>query len=196
MATEREVGRLITAVMPLFANYKPPANDDDALALVKAWHMVIGHLEPDVLSGALRAAVTRTQFFPTPSLVLECAVELTTAPKRTGLEAWNEVQQAIAEHGVYHPPNGAQYGDFKNDYWTFSDPLLNKLVDGPKAWVELCMSENQIADRARIIDSYEKAQQRAGEQARLTPDLVKLQSGKRAEALQLMAGLADREGQR
>lgn len=196
MATKPEVYKALLAVTPLFPHYKPPADDEARAILTNSWHMMVGHLEPDVLSGALRAAVTRTQFFPTPSLVLECAVELTTAPKRTGLEAWNEVQQAIAEHGVYHPPNGAQYGDFKNDYWTFSDPLLNKLVDGPKAWVELCMSENQIADRARIIDSYEKAQQRAGEQARLTPDLVRLQTGKRAEALQLMAGLADRKGQR
>lgn len=202
MATEQEVGRALAVVMPLFSNYKPPRPNDpndprkgsaEMDALVKAWHMVIGHLEPDVLSGALRAAVTRTQFFPTPSLVLECAVELTSAPKRTGLDAWGDVKRAIAEHGSYHPPNGVSVLAVGGYAWTFEDALVGKVV-AALGWRTLCMSENEMADRARFVDAYEQEQRRSGERERLTPDLIAFQGRKQQEALRLTAGLAEKLG--
>src|SRR5690349_4726909 len=90
MATIPEVSKALTTVMPLFANYKPPS-EADGLVLARAWHSVIGHLDAETISAALRVAVTRTEFFPTPKLVLECAVGLTAPPQRTGLEAWGQV---------------------------------------------------------------------------------------------------------
>lgn len=185
MATEKEVRKLITSVMPLFANYRPPDNEDDALALVKAWHMVIGHLEPDVISAALRAAVTRTEFFPTPKLVLELAVELTVAPKRSGADAWGDVTTAINTHHSYHPPDmdgGAL--DATNYRWSFADPIVGKVVRG-MGWLYLCMSTDQMADRAHFIKAYEQERDRAHADGRLTPELIEFRDKSAAGPLLL-----------
>lgn len=163
-----------------------------SLATLAVYAEIVRHLPGDVWRAAALLHLTRSPYFPKPHELLDCAAELTTPPQRTGLEAWNDVQQAIITHGVYHPPNGAQYGEFKNYEWDFSDPLVSRLIDGAKAWAELCMSENQTADRARFIDAYEKVQQRAREQARLTPALVQLQSEQRTAALALVGDVAER----
>ena len=187
MATKAEVGKALAATMPLFANYKPPRPNPDGKgsaemdALVNAWLGMVAHLDAATFQAALQLVATRSEFFPTPALVLAAVTELTTMPARTGLEAWNEVRRAIAEHGVYHPPGGAQYGEFRNYQWDFSDPLVSRLIDGAKAWAELCLSENEIADRARFIDAYDKLQVRERDKARLTPDLLAFQDEHRAQ---------------
>ena len=196
MASKADVWRALISVAPLYANYKLPAapkdgEPDDREVVTNAWHLVVGHLEPDVLQQAMLTAATRTQFYPTPSLVLECAVELTTAPKRTGLDAWGDVKRAIAEHGFYHPPDGKQILSASTSEWTFEDVLVGKIV-AALGWRELCLSENEMSDRARFCDAYEIEQRRAAESGRLPGAALALQGAKRQEALLLTAGVAAR----
>ena len=208
MATKQEVGRALAATMPLFANYKPPRPDPDGRgsqemdALVAAWLPMVGHLDAATFQAALQLVATRSEFFPTPALVLAAAQELTTAPQRTGADAWGDVVAAIAKHGVYHPPGGVQVLAVAGDVWDFDDPIVAKLVRA-FGWRDLCMSENAVADRARFIPAYEQEQQREREQARLTPALAAFQAEQRAAlpapaerrqaAARLMAGIGRRE---
>lgn len=147
-------------------------------ATLEVYEEVVKHLPGDVWRAAALRCVATCTFFPKPVELLTAAAELTTTPARTGAEAWGDVKRAIAENGIYHPPHGAQHGDFRNDKWQFSDPLINQLVGVGRAfpWSELCMSENEMSDRARFIDAYEKLQHREREQARLTPDLLAFQA--------------------
>lgn len=168
MANEAEVGKALASAMPLYANYHPPADDLALSALTSAWHNVVGHLEPDVLQAAMTAAATRTQFFPTPSLVLECATELTVGPLKSGAEAWGELQAAIQEHHWNHPPDGAQAQMVTNYFWTFSDPAIGKVVKA-LGWANLCLSENQMSDRSQFIRAYEVECARARETAKIQP---------------------------
>ena len=185
MATKQEVGRALAATMPLFANYKPPRPDPDGRgsqemdALVAAWLPMVGHLDAATFQAALQLVATRSEFFPTPALVLGAVAELTTTPLRSGDDAWGDVKAAIAEHGVYHPPDGAQYGDFRNYFWEFKDPLVGKLVKA-LGWTYLCQSEDEMADRAHFRKSYEVEQARARDEARLTPALAAFQAEQRA----------------
>ena len=163
---------------------------------------VVQHLPGDVWRAAALKCVTACTFFPKPVELLAAAQELTTAKVRTGDDAWGDVKAAIAEHGVYHPPDGAQYGDFRNYFWEFKDPLVGKLVKA-LGWTYLCQSEDEMADRAHFRKSYEVEQARARDEARLTPALAAFQAEQRAAlpapaerrqaAARLMAGIGRRE---
>lgn len=144
-------------------------------ATLEVYEEVVRHLPGDVWRAAALRCVATCTFFPKPVELLTAAAELTTTPARTGDEAWGDVKAAIAQHGVYHPPDGAQYGDFRNEFWAFDDPLVGECVKD-FGWTYLCQSEDEMADRAHFRKAYEMKQQRAREQARLTPDLLAFQA--------------------
>jgi hypothetical protein len=201
VTTEKEVGRLVAAMMPLFANYRMPASPEDAQVLYRSWHMMVGHLDTDVLAAAFRVAAGKSEFFPTPALVLDCAVALTVAPKRSGTDAWGDVQAAIRKHGFYHPPGGASVLAVGGYEWHFDDVLAGEIV-AALGWGYLCMSEDEMADRAHFIKAYEQKRDRAYADARLTPELLDFQAHRRAAlaepdsraaaAKQLMAGIGQK----
>ena len=198
MATEREVGRALAATMPGIPSFKPPASAEEMDVLVRAYHRQLGHLDAETVQAAFDLAASRSEFMPSAGTVLAAATELTTRPQRSGDDAWGDVKAAIAEHGVYHPPDGAQYGDFRNYFWEFKDPLVGKLVKA-LGWTYLCQSEDEMADRAHFRKSYEVEQARARDEARLTPALAAFQAEQRAAlpapgerrdaALALMSGI-------
>ena len=187
MVNKSQVAEMLASVAPLYANYKPPSDTHDRLALVNAWHMMIGHLALEVLQAAFRVAVGRSEFYPTPATVLEAAVELTTTPKRTGLEAWGDVKAAISAHGYYHGPDGSSR--FPGDEWSFDDPLVRQVVKA-MGWEYLCMSEDEMADRAHFQKAYETMRTRADYTARLSPDVAQL-GPRREQAAQLAAAVSE-----
>lgn len=204
MATKPEVYKALLTVTPLFAHYKMPTSDDERAALTNSWHMMVGHLDIETLAAAFRVAAGKSEFFPTPALVLECAVSLTTTPQRTGDDAWGDVQRAIKAHGFYHPPGNVAVLAVGSYEWHFDDPLVERVVAG-LGWRYLCHSEDEMADRAHFRKDYETLQARALADARLTPDLLAFRDEKQAQiaapntdrrqaAAQLMAGLADKKG--
>lgn len=150
---------------------------------------VVQHLPGDVWRAAALKCVTACTFFPKPVELLTAAADLTTTPERSGDDAWGDVKRAIAAHGVYHPPDGAQYGDFQNYFWEFKDRLVGKLVRA-FGWTYLCQSEDEMADRAHFRKSYETEQRREREQARLTPDLLSFQETHRAQLAAAPVGRA------
>lgn len=179
MATKPEVYKALLAVTPLFPHYKPPADDEARAILTNSWHMMVGHLENDVLMAAFKVAAGKSEFFPTPALVLECAVSLTTPDKRSGADAWGDVVRAINEHHSYHPPDtdgGAL--DATNYRWSFTDKIAGKIVNG-MGWLYLCMSTDQMADRAHFIKGYEQERDRVFADARLTAELLAFRDEKR-----------------
>jgi hypothetical protein len=184
MATEREVGEVLAVAMPLFANYKPPSNDAASAMLTRAWLTVVGHLPVAILRAAMLDAVTRTEFFPTPKLVLDCATALQApALPRSGLDAWGDVVAAIAKHGYYHPPAGGALTFTAGNYeWDFDDPIVGRLV-ASLGWAYLCHSEDAMADRAHFVKAYEQMRDRAHEEQKQLP-------GVRAAREQIAAGQA------
>jgi hypothetical protein len=51
---------------------------------------------------------------------------------------------------------------------------LVKHVTESLGWIELCMSENQVADRARFIDAYDKAREARRYRQSMPPDVKRL----------------------
>ncbi len=72
-------------------------------------------------------------------------------------DAWQEVMKGMVERIGYDAPE-------------WSSPLVAKAVKS-LGWRNLCMSENQTADRARFIQAYEQLVERAEREQMLIPEV-------------------------
>jgi hypothetical protein len=97
------------------------------------------------LAALERLLATKPNFPPTVAEIREAALALTVGEIRPGGSAWGDVVKAIRRYGYMRSPGV----DF-----TFPDPLVAEAVSAMD-WVELCSSENQVADRARFIELYD-----------------------------------------
>lgn len=75
----------------------------------------------------------------------------------SSFQAWQEVLKQFSDTGYYGTPQ-------------WSHPLVEQAVRA-MGWRELCMSENQIADRARFIQCYEQLQERVTREEMLIPEV-------------------------
>lgn len=124
---------------------------------------LLADIPADLLKAAALAHVTKSQFFPTVAELRDAGAGL--MERASGVpnayDAWHEVCRAISTHGHYHLPE-------------FSHPLVKKAVDACGGWKTLCMSENQIADRARFFQVYEVYQGRQQEENRMLPEVASM----------------------
>jgi hypothetical protein len=110
---------------------------------------------------SVQRLVATSRFMPTVSEIRETACSFALGSKRTGGEAWGDVLLAIRRTGSYGKPR-------------FSDALAAECVR-LMGWRNLCLSENDAADRARFIELYdnltdrERANQAAGINLALPP---------------------------
>lgn len=174
-----------------------------AAETLEVYQEVVKHLPGDVWRAASLKCAATCIFFPKPAELLAAAQSLTATPQRTSLEAWGDVQQAIKDHGYYHPPDGAQVLAVGGEAWSFADPLVGQAVKS-LGWRYLCMSEDEMADRAHFQKAYDQLRDRAYAEARLTPDLLAFQeqhraalpapAERRAQAAQIMATIGKGRG--
>ena len=118
-------------------------------------------LDVFILDQAAKICMVTKTFFPSIAEIRAAAAEVMA--RATGLpsagEAWGEVQQLIKDEG------------WRNNYTpVFSHPAVSKVVGYMGGWETLCGSENQIADRARFIQSYEIEAQREREDVQFLPE--------------------------
>jgi hypothetical protein len=97
-------------------------------------------------------------------------------------QAWREVCRAITDYGYTGTPE-------------FSHPLVTEAVKR-MGWRNLCMSEDQVSDRARFVACYEQLQERAETETMLLPEVrgyIEVHGGKMLEApASQMARLTDK----
>src|SRR3990167_8529852 len=72
-------------------------------------------------------------------------------------DAWQEVLSQIGNVGSYGSPE-------------FSSHLIDKVVKS-LGWRNLCLSENQVSDRARFLQAFEQLVERAAREDMLLPEV-------------------------
>jgi hypothetical protein len=182
----------------LLATWPKEATTADTL---RVYQMATAHLDGPTWLMAVKQCVMTCTFFPKPAELLAAAVALTTPDKRSGADAWGDVQKAIRQHGYYHPPGGASVLAVGGYEWNFDDKIAGEVV-AAFGWGYLCMSEDEMADRAHFIKSYEQKRDRAYADARLTPDLLAFRdqhqaalpapADRRADMARLLAGVGQK----
>jgi hypothetical protein len=153
--------RLLEVLGVLAAAYP---NSNVQAETVTVFREMLGDIDPDLLEQAAKAYIATEKFFPSVSelrgkvtALIERACETPSAT-----EAWGEVVDKMRTVG-----NTVDFGGYQPD--CFSSPIIARVVSY-LGWNEICLSDNQVADRARFIQAYEVELNRAREDMKLLPE--------------------------
>lgn len=144
--TEAEAQKLVTVLVTAFPNTMVRMTTDQQQQTMTVFRRMLGDLDYATANAAVERLLATSRFMPTVAEIRDVAMSLTVGEQIPGGEAWGHVVKAIAAQGAYRVPGT----DF-----VFRDPVTVQCV-AALGWMNLCMSENQPADRARFIELYDK----------------------------------------
>jgi hypothetical protein len=124
---------------------------------VRVYQMTLSEINPELLQAAVLKHISTSKWFPTVAEIRAAVVEivLQTANQPTALEAWGIVIKEIRRVGHWRRPD--------------LPPAILKAVNDIGGWRQLCMSENNTADRARFVEAYTSRQQRLAHRLQQLP---------------------------
>lgn len=139
--TRAEAAKLVAALLAIYPNAVV------STATSVAYERLLGDLDFAVAEQAIDRLAKLQKFLPTVAEIRLAADEIVHGPKRLGLEAWGDVVEQIRRAGAYQDPK-------------FTDPVVAECV-GRMGWRNLCLTENETADRARFVELYGALSERA-----------------------------------
>ena len=179
--TRQETAKLVYVMVA--ATGQSPRFDTKALdAMVDAYAALLADLDYARCNAAVRVLLQSKTWIPSVADIRKTVLELERGPVRPAGDAWGDVLEAVRRYGAYRSPGV----DFQ-----FDDPEVARCVQA-LSWREICLSENQIADRARFIELYGEvaSQERREQQVPLLAKARELRArGELASAGDLVAGL-------
>jgi len=122
---------------------------------IKGYVSMLKDIPLDVLIVCVEQAIADCEFFPTIKVLRERMFNLTShlSLHPSAAEAWGTVLTEIGRTGSYRQPH-------------FENPFIDKVIQ-IMGWRELCLSDNQVADRAHFMKNYDCLMNRAVQDAKL-----------------------------
>ena len=135
--------------------YYPKENILPNQQAMELWYQEIQDIPAEIANMALRKWVVTNKWSPSIAEIREMTANVVNGEQMSWAESWEKVKYAIRKYGSYG----------KVEALESLDPLTRKCVESI-GFTELCLSENEMADRAhyqRIFDIFanrEKTQQK------------------------------------
>lgn len=136
----------------LAAAYPNSQMTDESL---KVYRAMLTDIPIGVIEVAVQQSIVNSEFLPTVATLRATCHRLTVPDELTGFEAWEVVRAAIGAIGAYQRPQ-------------FENRLIERAVNCI-GWVQLCRSENEVADRAHFVKVFEQLKERQREDGMLLP---------------------------
>jgi hypothetical protein len=144
----------------LFATF-PNANATAATGVMYVERL--GSIPPEELEIVINECIDRSEFLPTIARIKEMHRQLHNPVPVDGAQAgWESVQKAILGVGTWGAPK-------------FKDPIVKRVVDS-FGWLNLCLSENQMADRAQFIKFYDAFARQEADERSLSAEFKQLRA--------------------
>lgn len=109
---------------------------------VSAYENAIARQPFEAARAAVQRIIATAKFRPSIAELLSACVDVQFGAKRGGLEAWDDVCKAIRKFGQYRVPK-------------FEDDKARQAMEMIGGWRYVCLSENEMSDRARFIEAYD-----------------------------------------
>lgn len=122
--------------------------DQDAFNM---WYALLGDLPYEVLGTAIKKYMLTNKFPPTVAELRELATNIVSGDPLTWGESWERALNAVRRYGSYN----------KVEALESLDPLTRKCVESI-GYMDMCMSENIMVERAhfqRIFEVFQKREQ-------------------------------------
>ena len=115
--------------------------DQDAFNM---WYALMGDLSYDVCAVAIKKYMLTNKFPPTVAEIRELASNIVNGDPLTWGESWERALAAVRKYGSYN----------KMEALNSLDPITRKCVESI-GYMELCMSENIMVERAHFQKVFE-----------------------------------------
>ncbi|WP_028609211.1 replicative helicase loader/inhibitor [Paenibacillus harenae] len=141
-------------------NYRnwPEAGKEEAL--ISLWETMLDDIDYEIGRIVIKKFMSESVYPPTIADIRARIADVTTVRSKPGIEAWGDVKLAIRKYGSYNEKKAM-------DSLT---GVTRKVVDSI-GFRTLCLSENEMADRAHFLKVYDTMQKREREDALLMPEL-------------------------
>lgn len=153
MATEREVASIVAIIGAAYPNFNATE------MTIEVYFRTLSDLDFELLKTAALHAIAEPgrKFAPSVGELRGAVSEILqrASGMPSSFEAWEEFLQQVRAVGHTGIPQ-------------FSHPLVTKTVR-VLGWRDLCLSENQVADRARFVQAYEQFVERANRDMSMLP---------------------------
>ena len=168
MATQAEILKVWVMLLAAYPHFAKDATPETLDGTLEVYQRLLGDLPVKAIEAAALDHVSRCKWFPTIAEIREKAIVIKLPTQPTAMEAWGEVSKAILSIGSWSPQP------------RFTHPTIDKTVTA-MGWVDLCRSEDGIADRARFIQAYDRFVQRQHDDALTLPKVREVAAQLRGE---------------
>ena len=164
-------------------NYRnwPEAGKEDAL--ITLWEMMLSDVDYEVGQVAIKKYMIESVYPPTIADIRARIADVTVARGKTGIEAWGDVKMAIRRYGSYNEQKAME-----------SLKGATKRVVESIGFRTLCLSENEMADRAHFLKVYDTVEKREREDALLLPEIRSAMTTIQNRSNLLMNGYEEDQG--
>ena len=152
---KQEFSKIAAAINTYYPKDKPFPNN----AAVQLWYEEFKELPYEDVATALRRYVNTSKWCPTIAELKEAVVTNVAGSKDWG-EAWNECIMVINRYGQYQEEEALEH----------MSPMTRQIVKR-LGYRDLCLSENQMQDRANFRQIYEQVTGNEYEKAALPQSL-------------------------
>ena len=152
---KQEFSKIAAAINTYYPKDKPFRNNE----AIQLWYEELKDLPYEDTVNGLRRHVNTSKWCPTIA-ELKSAIVANTAGAKDWGEQWNQAIRAVRRFGIYQ----------EEEALASLDPLTRQAVKR-LGYKDLCLSENQMADRANFRMVYEQVANNEYEKAALPKEL-------------------------
>ena len=160
-----ELAKILGTLLEDFPAMGRQMDTEARLKMFRAYHLILGDLDADLLLKAALGLVGTATFYPSAGELRRAYFDLvdSAAGIPDAYQAWAEVK-ALFRRGFsrMRPPTAE----------SVSHPRVLDALEGIGGWRALCVSENDMADRARYVQAYEAYTKREQYTERMLPGVM------------------------
>jgi hypothetical protein len=138
----QEAGKVVAVIVAACPAQSSKLDASRVAAMVDTFAALLDDLSYEQVNAAVRVLLQTRTWMPSVADIRQTVLEFERGPVRAGGQGWGDFLAAVGRYGAYRSPQ-------------FDDPLVARVV-AALGWKELCLSENQVADRARFVELYDK----------------------------------------
>lgn len=127
------------------ANYRNWPEQGKEQITIALWERMFADVDYRHAQLAIEKFIVESQYPPTIADIRQRIVDIAMPNQQSGIEAWAEVMQSIRKFGLYAQEKAMES----------LSPLTRKVVQSI-GFRSLCMSENEMADRAHFLKIYDQ----------------------------------------
>jgi len=149
--THKETATLLGILSAAYPRFYANMTHASIAEAVEVWAVMLSDVSFDTAKLALQRLIATNKFPPSIAEMRESIAAIIYTPLPDSGDAWGEVIAAIREYGYYRQSEALA---------SMREPV--RMAVQRMGWRELCMSENDMADRAHFLRIYETINQKYG----------------------------------